>query len=285
MYKSAVCITARMEEAYIQECILHNYIVGFDKMIIVLHQLSANDNDRTHEKILQLPDNVLEKVVVETITTDCLYGYQPDAYHKIYDEWKDKVEWLAMFDVDECLYDSKRRSVNELLSGIPDHAGQVLIPWLNFGHSGRVLSATPQETRYTAFTKCEGYANVNAQIKPIVRTKDIITDSRWYWTHFASTKGAAVDVSGNVLLDGQITGEEQFYRDIRKNFTNFDTCLVHYFTGAMEDWVIRYKRRKNHVYYGEHSVNMFMENTYEIEDTRMSIYLDGLKGLLEKCKN
>jgi hypothetical protein len=70
---------------------------------------------------------------------------------------------------------------------------------------------------------------------------------------------------------------------------HYDTCLAHYVTGSMEDFVIKYrkwKREKEFVNLPlEWSFDTLAKGDGDIEDTRMSIYADELKELLSQCKS
>jgi hypothetical protein len=69
---------------------------------------------------------------------------------------------------------------------------------------------------------------------------------------------------------------------------HYDTCLAHYITGSMEDWVIKYRKwkRENEVLGKplDRSFDDFAKSNGTIQDTRMSIYADELKELLSQCK-
>ena len=96
---------------------------------------------------------MLNKVDVH-IVRDKLTGVRHQAYSylNVTSKYVDTVEWLALFDTDELLYDSQQRSINTMLDTIPKTVGQIFVPWIVFGANDRVLSVTYPETRLSAFT-------------------------------------------------------------------------------------------------------------------------------------
>ena len=277
MYKSAVGMATCNSGKYIQEVLCHNYLVGFDKIIVVLDQC----DDDTHGKIQKLPDEVLAKIDVldnGPARADC--GYQHRAYQTIYDQYKGKVEWLAMFDDDEYFYDSQKRRVNEMLETIPADASQVMVPWIRFSHNNQVLSAPSDITRLAYFTMREDHHILEA--KAFIRLDHVVTSgitADWYRVHSAKVSGKTVTFDGK---ECSLIGCTQMIPE------HYDTCLSHYITGSMEDWVIKYRKwkRENETACKplDRSFNCFAKSNGNIEDTRMSIYVDELKELLLQCK-
>ena len=208
-------------------------------------------------------------------------GFQYRAYRHIYERYHDKVEWLAMFDDDEYFYDSQGRKINEMLDTIPDDVSQIVIPWLNFTHSGQVLSATPDITRLRHFTKREQKNPVCC--KTIIRLDDIRHNeipSGWYHAHYA-------DVSGReVMFDGKNSTRMAKYPCLVVA-RHFNTALVHYIHGAMEDWVNKYRKWKiaqdtigSPIQWGNYNFCRFDKD--HVEDLRMERYADELIALLQR---
>ena len=257
---SCVAIVAKHEEKYIQECICYNYILGWDAIILVIHR-DPTDNrpDRTEELINELPKQILDKVTIIQFEyvpeSHTARNHQSIAYQElIYPLVKDKFEWMAMFDVDEYLYDSEKRKVNEILDSIPSEIGQVILTSISFGHNNQILSAPLTETRLRWFNKRGDRTNH----KSIVRIDSIDTTQKWYDCNSAKV----VDESLN--LD--------------------NPCLIHYESGAMEDWVNRQYK------WGNRSVENKLDYDYFIghfttgtKDNRMLIYVNELDALLRQC--
>jgi len=294
--KSVIGMCAKNEHKYIQECICFNYLQGWDKIIVCLHDVPDEpEPDLTKEMIYKLPNEVLKKVELLNVEEEPGWGFQHKAYHLMLQRAMD-YDWLALFDVDEYLYDSQKRPINDLLATVSNDVGQILIPWVEFGHNNRILSATPQETRLAAFTKSSGI-DPRALYKAIVRPRNVIqnlNDHRpsvyWYHCHHMITKGRHVDFLNRDLVPANFDfdSENMFFRFHsieRKDFTVFNPCVAHYFTGSMEDWVIRTKRTvRTSAVTLPRTFQTFFDLKYDKEDLRMSIYVDELRELLSKCK-
>ena len=280
--KSVVASIARMEEAYIQEWVAHQYILGFDKIVVIIQQLQGEPLCHTIDKIQQLPKFVLEKVetqiILDTRTYDEKYtqqAFQEQAYHQLYNQIKGKFEWLASFDIDELFYDSQQRSINKILSTVPKTTGQVFIPWIVYGHNNRVLSVKYPETRLSAFTTEFGSVRptwTRSYGKTITRVDNIQADQQWYWCHEMTATGDFT------TFDGEPIVSEKNYKSPK------DIYLAHYYTGSMEDWTIRCKRVANNGDGKKYDVGDFMYHTCENQDTRMLIYNEKIKKILSQCQ-
>jgi hypothetical protein len=282
--KSVVVTVARQEATYIQEWIAYQYLVGFDKIIVMLHKYQ-NESDETFDAIQRLPDYILEKVIVDSANTDNISSVETPIYQRVgmYKAFKThvkgKFQWMAMFDVDEYLYDSQKRSVAEIFNTLPD-AGQIVLPWLVYGHSNRVQSVRYPETRLSAFTyrqplkKFTGY-------KSIVRVDSIVEGCAWYHSHFAKINGNTTAINGDKIHDTPVTEWKQIQWALHNRSVNYDTCLVHYRSGSMEDWVGRHKRRPLTVHNTEHDVARFMTHSFADFDDRMMQYNEELKDILQ----
>ena len=89
-YKSAVGIMTRNSERYIQEIICHNYLLGFDRIII---GLDYRTTDNTLSQIYALPPQVLDSV-----TSDCAMGGSRRFLFRIW-FWRTHLPrflWLAL---------------------------------------------------------------------------------------------------------------------------------------------------------------------------------------------
>ena len=248
---SCLAIVVRHEEKYIQECICYNYILGWDAIVVVIHRdPTDNHPDRTEELIHELPKHILDKVIVKhleyTQGNHITRSHQNVAYQEIiYPLVKDKFEWLAMFDVNEYLYDSEKWKISKILNSILDNVGQVILTSLTFGHNNQIISAPLIETRLRWFNKRCSQINH----KSIIRIDSIINPDKWNDYH----------------LDG-------------------NPCLIHYESGAMEDWVNRQYKLENQDIEYKPDYDCFIGNfTAGIKDDRMLIYSNELDTLLRHC--
>jgi len=280
-YKSAVGAVICNCEKYIQEWCCFQYLTGFDKIIICLDRCT----DDTFNKIQGLPYEVLSKVdVFSNGAPRPDIGFQHRGYQSIYDKYKNDVEWLALFDDDEYLYDSRQRPINDILSDIPSDVGQLALTWIKYTHSGQMLSAPPTVTRLAHFLDCVKDYPLSA-IKVIARVDSINNNSvpgSWYRCHSVDACGRIIDTTGKDVCANE--------HKIQTTDEQFDTCIAHYIHGAMEDWVIKYKKWKiehDYVNFPNCTVTYAwkaMMNTDGTPDARMLIYVDRLKELLACCK-
>ena len=279
---SAVAIATKDCERYIQEIICHNFIVGFDRIII---GIDSHTTDNTESKIQQLPKNVLEKVIVEHIPRGKEH-FQRLFYNLVVDKYGEQFEWLATFDDDEYFYDSRKRNVNDLLQSLPRYVGAIVVPWLTFGMSGKVLCPPKHITRLEYFTGIcpTDYHAGHDDVKCIIRTKFInktaAVKGRWYEFHHPRHFGTCIYFNGEPIKNKSCSGADQV--DVE------NTCLVHYRSGSLEDWINRCKKwtlaepHKFDAISGGFDIIRRNMTTLK-EDARMSIYVDDLKNILSQC--
>ena len=78
------------------------------------------------------------------------------------------VHWLAMIDVDEYLWAPYNLRISDVLSDLPSKAGQVLLPWVNYGSNGHVEQPPQVVPAFIrrGVTHCRGKMLTKALIKP-----------------------------------------------------------------------------------------------------------------------
>ena len=271
-YTSVVAIIARNETKYIQECILHNHILGFDKIIIVLH---GEQDDDTREKIEQVKHIVDADVLdlchpIADAKKSVRIGHQKHGYRLALEKYKDRTEWLALFDVDECLWIKGDSKINDLLSTVKKDVGLVWVPWLFFNHNNKVVSVPEEESRYSWFNRSYRSA---MRGKSIIRTRMADFSHAGFHVHVPNTTGRMTDFGNRPWL-GEM-GNVEMCSVLKR-----EVVLAHYFTGSMEDWVARNKRRAIRHSGIAFDVNMFLEHTHKAEmDNRMMQYHDQMMEL------
>ena len=296
--KSLLATATRNSGKYIQEYVCYHYLLGFDRIVLGLHKCE----DDTLDKILKLPDFVLEKVDVVVNTHR---EHQRPFYLGVVERYHHDFEWMALIDDDEYFYDSKLRQINEILYPIPDDVSQLWYPTTPFGHNQRLLSIPPAETRLAAFTRRAANRG-HTYHKCFVRFKDILVAAErfpnnpsWYYCHGAKgVPGKTTSFDGFVYIDAGF--DWSIPQDIiGSTVTSYDICNVHYAIGALEDLILR--ARKWHDTYKDNSMweyksatlqSEWRENsTYaqkyncdEIEDTRMLVHVEPLRQLLSQCQ-
>jgi hypothetical protein len=279
-HKSAVVTIARHEETYIQEWIIFQYLTGFDKIVVWIHEVEGIPPCSTLDKIQQLPGHVLQKVDIKHIKKPQDINAQIIAYQSSCEELLGQVEWIALWDLDEYLYDQQKRPINQILDGVPKTTGQLFIPWLVFGPNNKILSATYPETRMSLFVKHSGdkrptWGGYSSYGKAIARLDNIELPKLVRDIHILETSGDLTTVAGvHIEKDAEYPAPADVY-------------LAHYYTGSMEDWVMRQKRLVTSWIqnYADYDYGGFEYHSHlcQTEDKAMLIYHNEVKEILIQC--
>jgi len=294
-YKSAIGCVARLEEAYIQEWIVHHYLIGFDKILVVLHKIDG-EIDNTFNKIMNLPQFVLDKVVIlPYVNNNPGWDFQEKAYNLIYDLVSKEVEWLAIWDVDELFYDFKQRKINDIIDTFALDTSQILFWWKIYGSNNNVRTIKLPNTRLSALTKrmplINSYMLKPAQFKSIIKVDRLVKNDRWCFIHFCKTiDGCTRDANGLLISDKPLQDWKNI-EQLHYNKTSFislsqSSNIAHYITGSLEDWVMRHSRCKNRFNGIEHNVDYFkgLDNQSKEDDYSMLVYHNAVRAILEKVK-
>jgi hypothetical protein len=234
--------------------------------------------DNTEQEILKLPPEVLEKVIIDHQETE---GYQSTWYQSAIRRYGAQFEWVARWDDDEYFYDKQHRKINDILSALPDTVGQVIVPWIVFGHSGRVLSPPSGTTRLAYYTSVKEPLPVREECKSIGRLRKVNALAEWWNAHWVENHEGDIVTADN--LPAQRIG--QWSAEV----VSLDTCLAHYRSGSMEDFVNRIKKWESSKEFNIDegiSVETFVERySFPGHDTRMLEYNDELSQILACCDN
>jgi hypothetical protein len=144
-----VCAIFKDEALYLREWMLFHWLQGVERFY--LYDNGSTDDWRA--QIPELADSVIPwpgPVVQMAAYDDCL-NRKPD------------VDWLAFIDIDEYLWDSTTRTLNEAL--MPVRASAVHVPWLMFGDGGHAQ----RSKRLTIDTYLRRAADYETLGKMIVR--------------------------------------------------------------------------------------------------------------------
>ena len=243
--KSCIAIVVRHEEKYIQECICYNYILGWDAIIVVVHRDPMDKHpDRTEELINELPKIIMEKVIIK------YFEYTPDNYtfKKFQNSAYEEVIYPLVKDKFEWL------AMFDCDEYLYDAEKRKIYEILNSvpSNAGRIILSS------LTF----GHNNQIVSAPPF--------ETRLVWFN---KRGLRVNQKIMENIDS-----------INKNDYIFDdnTCLVHYESGAMEDWVNQqYKWNEDKPDY-DRFIDLF---TSGIKDNRMLIYKNELCALLKHCNS
>ena len=127
--KVLLCCIGRLENQYIREYVEYNKNLGFTNICLY-------DNNRDGEEDFRdvIGDYIDSGYVIlkdkRNITTPC----QLQSYNECYEEYGDKYDWIAFFDIDEFMFMYKDTNVCSFLSNeIFDGFDMVHLNWILFG--------------------------------------------------------------------------------------------------------------------------------------------------------
>ena len=148
MKVALVCI-AKNEDNYIQEWIDYNLKLGFDHIFIYKNNWNY---ELSHEKvtIIDFPGEVK----------------QLSSYNTFIDNYHDKYDWAAFFDVDEFLVLKKHNNIKEFISEYSEY-NSIAINWVLFGDNNLSEITNNNYSLINRFTKRQ--VGVNIHVKTITK--------------------------------------------------------------------------------------------------------------------
>lgn len=161
--KVLLCAIGKLENDYILEWVEHYKSYHFDN--ICLYDNNDIDGERFEDVIQQHIDDGF--VIMRDVRGK--QTYQISSYNMCYDEFKDKYEFIAFFDIDEFIRLSPKYC-NDIHNFVSDKMfsrfNMIRICWENFDDNGHtcVVDGNYSISRFTHHT------NGNNQSKAIIRT-------------------------------------------------------------------------------------------------------------------
>lgn len=231
------CMLAKKENLYIRDLVSYHKNIGFDKFILV-------DNNYPNEE--RLSDVLQDFIKNNTVTILNYRGIsinQGLTYQYIYNNYKDKCQWLNFFDSDEYLVlypeNGKNITIQEFLNNPRyAHCESILINWLMYDDNDLLhYDNRPLNIR---FTRADKNYRSNIYVKSITRgglQKTLFGFDKS--SHFPSNELILCDSSGRT---------SQHYSDVI-NPPVFEYAQVsHFSTKSTEEFINKMKRG----YPGEH---------------------------------
>jgi hypothetical protein len=202
----ALTVIAKMEDQYIKEWIEYNLKLGFDRIFIY-------ENDWTckvrNHKITKIPWNGPYQ--------------QQNAFTHFIQNYSDKYQWVAFFDVDEYLVLKRHKTIQEFIADFENDNG-IAINLQTFGANGQINRGEYPNSILKQFFKRSW--EVSPYVKLIVKlpTKGHMIDPHQFGITMIDTNRNTVSGAWNV--NGPT-----------------DTAVInHYARKCYEDWLIRCKR-------------------------------------------
>lgn len=125
---TVVCCIAKSENRYIREWVGYYKTLGFTNIIIF------DNNDINGEKFNEVISDYINDGFVIIRDVRGKKAYHQQSYQDCYDEFGQKYDWIAYFDVDEFLeLDKKYETINDFLSeSFFDKAQVIRVSWKHF---------------------------------------------------------------------------------------------------------------------------------------------------------
>lgn len=143
--KFGVCAIIKNENLYLREWVEHYINLGFDKIIIY------DNNNPSGELPNVVIQDYIDAGIIDVInrrgargnadTIECGYNLDPqiDAYNECLETYKDELDWIAFFDVDEFLEIRDAKTIQEQFEFMDyDEFDVVYVAWEIYGDNGKM---------------------------------------------------------------------------------------------------------------------------------------------------
>ncbi len=251
--KTLLCTIAKNENRYLREFVEWYKSIGFTN--ICLYDNNDVDGERFEEVISDYIDNGF--VIVKDWRGNTNKPQIP-AYQSCYDEYGDKYDWIAFFDVDEFLeFDNGKNAEDFFSQKIFSDTDIIRVCWKNFSDSGLVRVENGNYSR-TRFTETIKEKSMTAELAN--RSTKIIVHGWVPDFHFINEPGGehgwylpnkTVDCHGNICDNNQLHVIKEKIWD--------NAWLCHYRFKTMEEYCkFKLKRGYANVDFetGQKSINL-----------------------------
>ena len=257
----AICAIMKNEGPYVKEWIDYHRLVGVKRFYIY-------DNESTDNMYRHLLPYIEQGIVV--------YKYYPGearqvpAYDECLEEYRDKMQWLAIIDADEFIVPKEKNTIPEFLKNYVSYPG-VGINWIMFDSNGH--KRKPQGGVLENYTRVH-YDDVTDVhfIKSIVQPKEVEYVGNAHYCVYKNGKHA-VNECKNEIIEGRT--------DLisRKKIQ-----INHYFSKSKEEFYAKVDRGMADHKKGEK--RSVIKTNYEYDDYKYNYdiykYLQKLKPTIAK---
>ena len=179
----------------------HFYIFDNDGEVKVENALEKYKNDITLINKLNFekkitPIGLKKSASSNDVQITSRLGYKPSMYADIYNEYKNKSDWMAFIDDDEFIFPLRNKSIKKYLSEVEKEKSLVL-QWRNFSPSGK--AKTP--TGGVIFDHYKSH-NQGTTIKTIINCKKV--NSIFKKNHFLTDSGVDANYNRVELNSSQL---------------------------------------------------------------------------------
>lgn len=225
--KFGVCAVVRMENLYLDEWIRHYLELGFDKIIIYDNNFKNEDN--VHDITQQYEYDGL----VDVIPIPAAREIQVPSYNDCLDRYRDELDWIAFFDIDEFLVLLKDDTIQEYVDRFPSMCDSISIPWMVHGDNGHIrYENAPVKERFM-FPIYE-FDEGNKMIKSMCRTDNI--NMRFTKDHPHAL------INARYAMYNDMTIKVDSHKINRDDFNHEYAYLDHYQTKSLEEFINKRRR-------------------------------------------
>ena len=247
--KTLICCIEKQENLYLRDFVEYYKKIGADNILLY------DNNDVDGEYPQQVIGDYIADGFVIYKDARGKHRFQLDAYTECYNEYKDKYDWIAFFDIDEYMEILNGKTINEFLSDDRfSNSDAIFIYWLIFGDSGNLhYENKPVYERFVQYNEPSERANT---FKVILRCKpdayiSFFDANMFEWTLFTNRDFVVTDTEGNLIQMGK---EYQ-------SFNYNGALLKHYNTLSIEEFLYRRFGRRS---YADRNSNFNKETVMNI---------------------
>lgn len=239
--KFGVCAVVKNENLYLREWVEHYISLGFDKIIIY------DNNENTGEIPNVVIQDYIDKGIVDIhkkyrgIKNLNFINFQASIFSECLEDYKDQLDWIGFFDIDEFLELCDGKTIQKQFSFINyENFTSILVSWCIMGDKDALYYENkPVTERFTQ--KLEGaYTTVGISLNGVV--KSFVRTNRG----IKFVTGPYISTSTDICNSGGLkcfVNDECIALSVPNHFCMY---LKHYFTKSLSEYL--YKNIQNVVY-------------------------------------
>lgn len=231
--KVAVCACCRLENLYLRHWVEYYKNLGVDNIILFDNNFENEDN------VLDVIGDYVSSGYVYLYNCSGLRNFQLGAYNLCIQEYNDKFDWIAFFDIDEFLTLKKDNDIKEYLSRFENN-DEVDVNWMIYDDNDLIYyDNRPVTERFTRPMKIEKHIGYefpeNFHIKSILHVSKNPNLRFLYSPHSPnfSTSGVYNNGTPKVDNDGNYLDGYPFNNEL-----NYDYAyLRHYIQKTIQEYL------------------------------------------------
>lgn len=173
--KIGVCAILKNENLYLREWVEHYINLGFDKIVLY------DNNDKNGENPTVVIQDYIDLNLIDIIpykrNDKKFERIQTDAYNECLKNYKNELDWIAFFDIDEFLCIEKYKNIHHLFNNMKyDKFDEIILSWYTVGGNELYYENKPVQERFTEYIEyymkwADGSTvNCNNYVKSVIKT-------------------------------------------------------------------------------------------------------------------